>query len=153
MRALTHEEIGLLANKAKWATIVTVRPDGRPYAIEATPFYMGENVCFMINPKGGTRRNLCRSDRVLLKITYASRDLSLWAGVTLEGTGSFSTDPEAIVRGWGILGEVMGMDFSSKAESFSRTPERSPLFMVRLDGASGRCSAREGEEMPSYWKV
>ncbi|MDR3153873.1 MAG: pyridoxamine 5'-phosphate oxidase family protein [Deltaproteobacteria bacterium] len=152
MRALTPEEIDKLARKAKWATIVTVSPDGSPYAIEATPFFLGDAVCFMINPNGGTRRNIDRLDRVLLKITFASRDLSLWAGVSLEGTGSFSADPETIVKGWAALGEVMGEDYARAAERFSQTPERSPLFMVKVDGSSGRCSARAGEEMPDYWK-
>jgi nitroimidazol reductase NimA-like FMN-containing flavoprotein (pyridoxamine 5'-phosphate oxidase superfamily) len=151
MRPLSAEEIDVLARRAKWATIVTVRPDGRPYAVEATPFFDGESVCFMINPAGTTRRNLDRSDRVLLKITYSSRDLSLWAGVTLEGTGAFVLDPGAVARGWRLLGEATGEDYSAAAGKFARTPDRSPLFAVKVESVSGRCSARAGEPLPEYW--
>jgi hypothetical protein len=149
---MTPEEIDILAVKAKWATIVTVSPDGRPYAIEATPFFMDDSVCFMINPDGATRWNLESNNRVLLKITFASKDVSMWAGVSLEGTGAFSRDPDVIVRGWRALGALMDEDYSDSAAKFSKTPERSPLLMVRVDGKSGRCSAKPGEPMPAYWK-
>ena len=112
MRKMTDEEIQRVIAAAKWATICTVGQGGRPYAIEATPFYAdtNETACFMINPRGGTWKNLQNSGEVLLKYTMASPDLSDWIGVSCSGRGSFVHEPEAIRAGWKLLGAVMGDD-------------------------------------------
>jgi hypothetical protein len=38
MREMTTAEIEFVLAHVKWATICTVAPQGRPYAIEATPY-------------------------------------------------------------------------------------------------------------------
>jgi hypothetical protein len=146
---MTESEIDRAVGAIKWASIVTVRPDGRPYAIEATPFLMDGEICFMINPNGTTRKNLDHSDKVLLKFTAASKDLEGWLGVSCQGTGRFVHDGAAIGEGWALLGRVMGADYSKAAERFVKTPGRSPMLAVKVDEKTGRCSSRTGEELPA----
>ena len=142
---MSPEEMQGVINACKWATICTVSEDGSPYAIEATPFYMDGCHCFMINPRGGTWKNLNHNARVLLKYTRAAGDLSSWAGVSCLGTGEFIIDEDALREGWRLLGEVMGADYSNAADTFARCKDRSPLFRVRVEAFTGRCSApKEG---------
>ncbi len=166
MREMTDAEMRALVARARWATICTASPDGEPYAVEATPYREGDEVCFMINPRGGTWRNLCGvghdrgmeagqcgagshpgEGRVLLKFTLTNRALTWWAGVSCHGTGRFDTDPQAIRRGFRLLGEVMGSDYSGAGERFAATPGNSPLLRVRVERMTGRCSAAEGEAL------
>jgi hypothetical protein len=81
MRAMTESEIDKLVLESKWATIITVSPDGSPYAIEATPFELDGDVCFMINPNGTTKKNVDHSERVLLKYTMTDKELRGWAKI------------------------------------------------------------------------
>ena len=145
MRTMSDEEMRQVMRLCRWATICSVDPEGAPYAIEATPFHDGEDVCFMINPRGGTWRNVQANPKVLLKFTLASSGLLWWAGVSCHGRGGFDTDPESIRRGWALLGEVMKQDYSRFAEKFCANPERSPLFRVAVRSITGRCSAAVGE--------
>ncbi len=147
MRELTGEEATALMGRCNWATICTVTAAGLPYAVEATPFTMDEYICFMINPRGGTWTNLQHSDRVLLKYTLAAADLSFWAGVSCFGRGDFLKDEAALREGWRLLGEVMGTDYSRAAETFARCQERTPLFRVRVEEVTGRCSGPKGESL------
>ena len=181
MREMTDAEMRALVARARWATICTASPDGEPYAVEATPYREGDEVCFMINPRGGTWRNLYPmgadaahqpgpvagpvagpgaasgaspgagdhpgEGRVLLKFTLTNRALTWWAGVSCHGTGRFDTDPQAIRRGFRLLGEVMGSDYSGAGERFAATPGNSPLLRVRVERMTGRCSAAEGEAL------
>ncbi|MDR1112125.1 MAG: hypothetical protein LBP92_15875 [Deltaproteobacteria bacterium] len=149
MRAMTPEEIISVTKKAVWATIITVRADGVPYAIEATPFDTETETCFMINPSGTTSRNLKTSDHVLLKYTRATSDLREWMGISCFGSGRFVHDGDEIREGWRLLGQVMGQDFSAAAERFCKTPERSPMMAVRIHSRTGRCSANNGEQLPT----
>ena len=66
MRPMTDEEIATLVRRSKWATICSASSEGVPYAVEATPYSDGGDVCFMINPRGGTWKNLCSNPKVLL---------------------------------------------------------------------------------------
>ena len=141
MRAMTAEETGAVISRCKWATICTVSEDGEPYAIEATPFVMDGRHCFMINPRGGTWKNLRRNNRVLLKYTLASPALDFWAGVSCRGAGEFVLDGAALREGWRLLGEVMGADYSEAARRFERCTDRTPLFCVTVEETTGRCSA------------
>ena len=127
--------------RAKWATICSVSPEGRPYAVEATPYRDGGDFCFMINPRGGTWRSLQANPAVLLKFTLASRSLHWWAGVSAHGSGEFDPDPAAIVRGFDLLGEVMGTDYSAAGRHHAARQDRSPLLRVRVREFTGRCSA------------
>jgi nitroimidazol reductase NimA-like FMN-containing flavoprotein (pyridoxamine 5'-phosphate oxidase superfamily) len=147
MREMTDEEIGYVLNHAKWGTICTVTPENRPYAVEATPYRDGGDICFMINPGGGTRRNLCQNPHVLVKMTLASRNLSWWAGVSCMGTARFDDDPDAILRGFQRLGRVMGADYTAAGEKHSRSPDTSPLLRVTTETRTGRCSAAPGEPL------
>jgi hypothetical protein len=147
---MTAEEIIMVTQKAMWATIITVRADGVPYAIEATPFDTGIETCFMINPNGGTSKNLKSSSHVLLKYTWATDNLKDWMGVSCLGSGRFIQDPAEIRKGWELLGKVMGHDFSSAADKFCKNPERSPMMGVKVHSRTGRCSARNGE---AIWDI
>ncbi|MDO4767211.1 MAG: pyridoxamine 5'-phosphate oxidase family protein [Pseudomonadota bacterium] len=140
MRPMTDEEIATLVRRSKWATICSASSEGVPYAVEATPYSDGGDVCFMINPRGGTWKNLCSNPKVLLKYTLTNSRLTWWAGVSAFGTGRFDPDPEAISRGFLLLGEVMGEDYSGAASRPSR-PGFSPLLRVTVEQWTGRCSA------------
>ena len=151
MRAMTPEEMRALIRRCAWATICTVGKDGAPYAIEATPFYIEDDPCFMINPRGGTWRNMQKSSHVLLKYTLAAPDLKGWIGVSCFGAGRFVSAPDEIREGWRLLGLVMGQDYSGAGEKFSRNPDRSPMFAVRVQTRTGRCSAAKTAPLPSFF--
>ncbi|MDR1051667.1 MAG: hypothetical protein LBP95_11475 [Deltaproteobacteria bacterium] len=151
MRAMTHEEMVMVTRRAKWATIITVRPDGVPYAIEGTPFETETEICFMINPNGGTSKNLKGSTHVLLKYTFASDDLEHWMGVSCLGSGRFVRDKKEIVEGWRLLGDVIGVDYSEQGRRFGAAPERSPMMAVKVISRTGRCSSRPGESLPPIY--
>ncbi|MDR0355632.1 MAG: hypothetical protein LBJ64_07830 [Deltaproteobacteria bacterium] len=148
MRAMTQEEITSVTRKALWATIITVRADGVPYAIEGTPFETETETCFMINPNGGTSKNLKTSPHVLLKYTFVSEGLRNWMGISCLGSGRFVHDGEQIRQGWFLLGQAMGQDFSRQAENYAKYPERSPMMAVKVVSRTGRCSALPGESLP-----
>ncbi|MDR2368115.1 MAG: hypothetical protein LBF58_08425 [Deltaproteobacteria bacterium] len=151
MRTLTAEEIIAITKKAIWASIITVRPDGVPFAIEATPFYTDTETCFMINPGGGTSKNLRSSPHVLLKYTFATPDLKAWMGISCLGSGRFVHDPHAIRLGWELLGKVMGQDFSGAADKYCQNPGRSPLMAVKIHSRTGRCSAVNGTPLSEIY--
>jgi nitroimidazol reductase NimA-like FMN-containing flavoprotein (pyridoxamine 5'-phosphate oxidase superfamily) len=144
---MTPEEMSLVISRCRWATICSVCEDATPYAIEATPFFMGNAHCFMINPRGGTWKNLRANPQVLLKYTLATDDLSVWAGVSCRGPGEFVHDADALREGWGLLGKVMGADYSLAAEKFARCTDRSPLFRVAVETMTGRCGAAKNEDL------
>lgn len=141
MRIMTAEEMQLVVRGCRWATICTVSPEGRPYAVEATPYPDGDDTCFLIHPRGGTWRNLQASPHVLLKYTLASRSLRWWAGVSAHGVGRFDPDPEAIRRGFDLLGAVMASDYRQAGQHHAAQVDRSPLLRVRVHEYTGRCSA------------
>ncbi|MDR2443588.1 MAG: hypothetical protein LBE31_08725 [Deltaproteobacteria bacterium] len=145
---MNESEIDKAVSSLKWASIMTVREDGRPYAIEATPFMMDGQICFMINPNGTTKKNLDHADKVLLKFTATSKDLDHWLGVSCQGTGKFIRDSKTIGEGWALLGKVMGADYTKAAEKFMATPERSPMLAVSITEKTGRCSASAGQALP-----
>ena len=145
MRVMTPEEMEAVISRCNWATICTVDADGLPYAVEATPFRMDGRHCFMINPRGGTWKNLRHNDNVLLKYTLADAGLHSWAGVSCRGKGDFCLDADSLREGWRLLGQVMGEDYSRAAETFARCTDRTPLFRVRVEEITGRCSAAKGE--------
>lgn len=138
---MTPREMENVIRRCNWATICSVTSEGLPYAIEATPFYMDGCHCFMINPRGGTWKNMRQRLDVLLKYTLANTDLSLWAGVSCFGEGEFVTDAAAVHEGWRRLGKVMRADYSHAADIFAKVKDRSPLFRVRVRKMTGRCSA------------
>ncbi len=145
MRVMTADEMEAVIGRCNWATICTVTPEGFPYAIEATPFYMDGCHCFMINPRGVTWKNMQHRPDVLLKYTLANADLSLWAGVSCFGDGEFVIDAAAMREGWRLLGRVMRADYSRAADTFAGLKDRSPLFRVQVQKVTGRCSAAKGE--------
>ncbi len=144
MRAMTQEEMERLVGLSEWATICVSGPDGTPYAIEATPFRLEEDICFMINPRGGVYRCIQSNPKVLVKFTKTQSGLGHWAGVSCHGQGRFDPNIEALRRGWKKLGKIMNEDYS-KVASVLNKPTRSPLFRVRVESVTGRCSAVSGE--------
>ncbi len=145
MRKMTQEEINQALKQGKWATICSVTPEKSPYAIEATYFLCEEKIGFMINPKGTTAANVSVNPNVLMKITFTNKNLSIWAGISCFGTGSFVKDKEEILQGWKNLGDIMQTDYSKVAEKFCINPDRSPFFRVKIDSMTGRCSAKHDE--------
>ncbi|MCD6561297.1 MAG: hypothetical protein J7L16_06025 [Deltaproteobacteria bacterium] len=103
-------------------------------------FFDGETICFMINPRGSTARNIQKNTDVLPKFTQTKPDLSKWFGVSCFGEGFFVRDAEDIRRGWKLLGRVMKTDYGETAEKFSSNPEQSPLFCVEIEKMTGRCN-------------
>jgi nitroimidazol reductase NimA-like FMN-containing flavoprotein (pyridoxamine 5'-phosphate oxidase superfamily) len=140
MRKMTHQEIWDLVNSSKWATICTISPEGRPYAIEATHFVIDQSLGFMINPRGQTMRNIEGRPDVLLKIARAADDLSSWAGVSLFGAARCVVEPEAIAEGWRLLEAVTGEDYSKAAEKFISAGRASPYLLCKITKCTGRCS-------------
>ena len=138
---MTFGEMEEVVRRCNWATICTVSPEGRPYAVEATPYLDGEDTCFMIHPRGGTWRNLQARPHVLLKYTLASRSLNWWAGVSAHGVGRFDPDADAIRRGFDLLGAVIGADYRRAGHHHAVQVDRSPLLRVRVLELTGRCSA------------
>jgi len=147
MRKMTEQEMLDVIALSNWANICTVGADNRPYAIEATPFPFDGHVAFMINPRGTTYKNLKTNNNVLLKYTYSELDLSAWAGVSCYGVGEFINDPELIHRGWMEFGEMLDWDVEKAADRFSKNPERSPMFLVKITEMTGRCKAKVGEPL------
>ncbi len=145
MRAMTDTEIQDLMDRARWGTVCTVSPDHTPYAIEATPYWDGGDICFMINPGGRTRHNLVQNPNVLVKLTLTSSELNWWAGVSCMGTGRLDQNPRAIRKGFDLLGKVMNTDYSRAGRKFAKTPDRSPLLRITIHGRTGRCSAGQGQ--------
>ncbi len=144
MRPMTQEEMEHLIHQTEWGTICVTEPDGTPYAIEATPFRLGEDICFMINPRGGVYRCIQANPKVLIKFTISEPGLGQWAGVSCHGHGEFDPAPDALRLGWKELGKIMDMDYS-KAASVFNNPTRSPLFRVNVGSVTGRCSATREE--------
>ena len=91
MRKMTASEMEKAVRSCRWASICTVMPEGKPYAIEATPFFDGDRICFMINPHGVTAHNIQSNPNVLLKFTQTNPDLSNWLGVSCFGRGALYT--------------------------------------------------------------
>jgi nitroimidazol reductase NimA-like FMN-containing flavoprotein (pyridoxamine 5'-phosphate oxidase superfamily) len=139
MRKMTEAEIHHVVQNSNWATICTVSPEGRPYAVEATYFRDGESFGFMINPRGRTMQNLRLNPNLLLKITQASDDLSTWTGVSLFGTGHNISDHFEIRKGWTLLGKVMKTDYSKIAEKLISHERQSPYLRCTISHSTGRC--------------
>jgi nitroimidazol reductase NimA-like FMN-containing flavoprotein (pyridoxamine 5'-phosphate oxidase superfamily) len=142
---MTDEEIWDLVKASNWATICTVTPEGRPYAIEATHFVNGRSLGFMINPRGQTMRNIEARPDVLLKVTHATEDLASWAGVSLFATARRVVEPDAIVEGWRLLEAVTGADYRQAAEKFANSGDASPYLRCDVTEWTGRCSRPQGD--------
>lgn len=140
MKKMTKKEMKYIVENCKWATICTVTGDMKPYAIEATPFMDRGDICFMINPKGQTSKNFKTCPEVLLKFTVASEDLNQWAGVSCFGTGEFVSDKDDIKRGWKLLEQVTGHDYSEASAKFTGKNLSSPLLRVKISSMTGRSS-------------
>lgn len=150
MRKMTLEEISISLKNCSWASICTTCEDGSPYAIEATPFFMDDLTCFMVNPRGGTYRNMQHNTAVLLKYTIAKPSLEAWVGISCFGIGQFITDSDHIRQGWGLLGQVMGQDYTAAADKFSQKFTHSPLFAATIHTCTGRTSAAKNEVLPIF---
>ena len=153
MRRMTEEEIRTALSRANWASICTVGPDMGPYAVEATYFMDDQaRVCFMINPRGTTAKNVGQNTKTLVKITLATPELDHWLGVSCFGQGRVETDPGIIARGWEQLGRVMGCDYSAAAEKFAAPGKRSPMLTVAVEAMTGRCSYKKNEAIEfGHW--
>ncbi|MDL2260221.1 hypothetical protein LJB99_05040 [Deltaproteobacteria bacterium OttesenSCG-928-K17] len=150
MRKMTEEEIERVVASCRWATICVATEGDYPYAIEATPFTIGGDTCFMINPRGGVRKGLRQTGGVLLKYTLASPDLEDWIGVSCFGRGRFIDEPEQVREAWAALGRALRQEaaYSKVADRYDSDGRASPLFAVTVENRTGRCSAKAGERLP-----
>jgi hypothetical protein len=98
---MTENEIDQALKSLKWASIAAARPDGRPCAIEATPFLTADEIRFMLDPAGTTKKSLDSSPHALLKYAAASADLSGWPGGSCFGLGRFVHEAGEMEEGWG----------------------------------------------------
>jgi nitroimidazol reductase NimA-like FMN-containing flavoprotein (pyridoxamine 5'-phosphate oxidase superfamily) len=140
MREMSENEIKEMVQKSKWASICTVTPNGKPYAVEATYFLDGEDLCFMINPRGTTMNNIQANPEVLLKITMVNKSLSCWYGISLFAKAGRESRPEKIIEGWELLGRVMNSDYSKAAKKFSNPDVLSPFLRCKICRITGRAS-------------
>jgi len=147
MRRMTSKEIDLVLKQVKWATICTISPENLPYAIEATPYLENSDICFMVNPRGQTWKNLQINPSILIKATLADSFLAWWAGVSFAGAGHFDSNREAIQRGFQLLGKVTGSDYSAAGRKHAENAERSPLLRVSIREKTGRCSLAKNESL------
>lgn len=68
MGKMNQKEIKNFINGHRWATLCTVDPEGKPYAIEFTCFLMDDHVCGLINPRGTSAKNVKNNPNVCLKM-------------------------------------------------------------------------------------
>lgn len=152
MRRMTDEELLTAPDFGKWASICTVTPDNRPYAVEASYFKDDSgNICFMINPRGTTMANIAANPHVLVKITFAGPGVKQWIGVSCFGNGRVETDVDRMIRGWDLLGQAMGDDYSAAAKKFAQPGKPSPMLVVAPEKWTGRCSHKQGEIIDFAW--
>ena len=144
IRKMTEPEIEQTVKKLNWASICTVTPGGSPYAIEATPFFDEDKICFMINPKGTTAKNIRANPDVLIKFTQTTIGLLNWLGISCFGKGEFIQNKDALRRGWELLGSVMKTDYTKAADKFCTNPQDSPLLSIKVEQMTGRCNFKSG---------
>ena len=144
IRKMTEPEIEQTVKKLNWASICTVTPGGSPYAIEATPFFDKDKICFMINPKGTTAKNIRANPDVLIKFTQTTIGLLNWLGISCFGKGEFIQNKDALRRGWELLGSVMKTDYTKAADKFCTNPQDSPLLSIKVEQMTGRCNFKSG---------
>ncbi len=123
----TDEYVEFLLKGTKTGKLATVRKDGRPHV---TPIWYdldGEDLVFNTNKNSVKCKNMERDSRVSIAIDDQT---PLYSYVVVEGTASFSEDPEDVVY-WAtrIGGRYMGED---KAEAYGKRNSSEGEILVRV---------------------
>jgi len=116
MPEMTKEEYKeFLLQGTKTGKLATVREDGRPHVVPIWYDLDGDNVVFTTGEMTVKAKNMKRDPRVSLSVDDQTPPYSF---VTIEGTVSFSNDPEELLH-WAtrIGGRYMGED---QAEAFGK---------------------------------
>jgi len=116
MPEMTKEEYKeFLLQGTKTGKLATVREDGRPHVVPIWYDLDGDNLVFTTGEMTVKAKNMKRDPRVSLSVDDQTPPYSF---VTIEGTVSFSNDPEELLH-WAtrIGGRYMGED---QAEAFGK---------------------------------
>lgn len=148
MRKMTEPEMRALVASCNWATICTVSPEQKPYAIEATPFPLDNYVAFMINPRGTTCANIQANTNVLLKYNITEPDLAKWAAVSCYGKAKLIADRELLNRGIEQLAQLISPEMAAMAKKFCDRPKPAPLLLVTVTEMTGRCNVPKEALLP-----
>ncbi len=128
MAEMTKEEYKeFLLEGTKTAKLATVREDGRPHVVPIWFVLDGDNLLFTTSEPSVKAKNMKRDPRVSLSVDDQTPPYSF---VTIEGTVSFSKDPEELLY-WAtrIGGRYMGED---KAEAFGERNASEEEILVRI---------------------
>ncbi len=123
----TEEYVEFLLEGTKTGKLATVRKDGRPHV---TPIWYdldGEDLVFNTHKNSVKCKNMARDPRISIAIDDQKPPYSY---VVVEGTASFSEDPEDILH-WAtrIGGRYMGED---KAEAYGKRNSSEGEILVRV---------------------
>lgn len=116
MKEMTKDELReFLLEGTKTGKLATVRADGRPHVMPVWYDLDGDNLVFTTGGDSVKARNMMRDPSVSITIDDQTPP---YAFVTIEGTVSFSDDPEQLLH-WAtrIGGRYMGED---QAEAYGK---------------------------------
>jgi PPOX class probable F420-dependent enzyme len=107
--------------------LATVRKDGRPHVVPVWFLLDGDDVVFTTGGESLKYKNMKRDPRVSIAIDDQTPPYSY---VMIEGTASFSEDPEELLR-WAtrIGGRYMGED---QAEAYGKRNSTPGEVIVRI---------------------
>ena len=140
MRKMNQKEIKNLINRHRWATLCTVDPEGKPYAIEFTCFLMDDHVCGLINPRGTSAKNVKNNPNVCLKMCRTDGLCRQFQAVSCFGIGEFVDDRQTIARAWDLLESRLNLPegtYKGQKEKFMDKRKKSPLFRMKPQKMTG----------------
>ena len=128
MKEMTKAEYrAFLLRGTKTGKLATVRKDGRPHVVPVWFYLDGDAVIFTTGGESLKYKNMKRDPRVSITIDDQTPPYSY---VMIEGTVSFSEDPEELLH-WAtrIGGRYMGED---KAEAYGKRNSAPGEVIVRI---------------------
>ena len=129
MPEMTKEEYKeFLIQGTKTGKLATVREDGRPHVVPIWYTLDGDNIVFTTGDTSVKAKNMARDPRVSISVDDQTPPYSF---VTIEGTASFSKDPQQLLH-WAtcIGGRYMGED---QAETFGRRNASEGEILVTIE--------------------
>lgn len=128
MKAMTKAEYReFLLRGTKTGKLATVRSDGRPHVVPVWFHLDGDDVVFTTGGESLKYKNMKRDPRVSITVDDQTPPYSY---VMIEGTVSFSEDPDELLR-WAtrIGGRYMGED---QAEAYGKRNSTPGEVIVRI---------------------
>jgi len=126
---MTKEEYKeFLIQGTKTGKLATVKEDGRPHVVPIWFTLDEDNIVFTTGETSVKAKNMARDPRVSISIDDQTPPYSF---VTIEGTASFSKDPQQLLY-WAtrIGGRYMGED---QAEAFGRRNASEGEILVTIE--------------------